>query len=87
MIELFLKSSWLEKERSAKKCKRIQQVANVIMREFGGVFMGVEMFKQTLGTEEESVIKKLEKWASEIGDKTFIFYGEEHQSITFKVIQ
>ena len=46
--------------------------------------MGVEMFKQTLGTEEESVIKKLEKWAREIGDNTFIYYGEEHQSITYK---
>ncbi|WP_253701152.1 class I adenylate-forming enzyme family protein [Bacillus sp. FJAT-29814] len=46
--------------------------------------MVVEMFKQTLGTEEESVIKKLEKWARERGDKTFIYYGEENRSITYK---
>ncbi|MFC4799421.1 AMP-binding protein [Neobacillus sp. GCM10023253] len=47
--------------------------------------MGVEMFKQTLGTEEESVIKKLEKWAKETGDKTFVYYGETQRSITYKV--
>ncbi|MCH6267559.1 AMP-binding protein [Neobacillus citreus] len=47
--------------------------------------MGVELFKQTLGTDEESVIKKLEKWAREKGDKTFIYYGEDHRSITYKV--
>lgn len=46
--------------------------------------MGVELFKQTLGTDEESVIKKLEKWAREKGDKTFIYYGEDHRSIPIR---
>lgn len=41
-------------------------------------------FHETLGTNEELVPKKLEQWASEIGDKTFIFYGEANKSITYK---
>src|SRR5690606_34958060 len=50
-----------------------------------GDTMTEEMFKQTLGTDEELVTKKLEQWAREISDKTFIYYGEEKKTYTFKV--
>ncbi|WP_449355378.1 AMP-binding protein [Virgibacillus natechei] len=46
--------------------------------------MKVDKFKESLGTDEELVTKKLEKWAREIGEKTFIYYGEENRSLTFK---
>lgn len=35
------------------------------------------------GTDEELIIKKLEQWAIERGDKTFIYYGEEDESYTY----
>jgi carnitine-CoA ligase len=41
-------------------------------------------FEETLNTEEEFITKKLEKWARETGDRTFVYYGEENKTYTFK---
>ena len=41
-------------------------------------------FEETLGTEEELVTKKLERWAEELGDKTFIYYGEEDDALSYQ---
>ncbi|SES63959.1 crotonobetaine/carnitine-CoA ligase [Salinibacillus kushneri] len=46
--------------------------------------MEVKSFEETLGTEEELVTKQLEKWADEIGEKTFIYYGEEDRPISYQ---
>lgn len=46
--------------------------------------MSVPQFEETLGTKEELVTKKLEQWADEIGDKTFIYYGEEDKSTSYR---
>lgn len=40
--------------------------------------------REVLGSEEELIVKKLEKWAQETGDKPFIFYGEENRTYTYK---
>lgn len=46
--------------------------------------MEIKPFEETLGTEEELVTKKLERWAEANGDKIFIYYGEENQSISYQ---
>lgn len=46
--------------------------------------INVISFKETLGTDMEFVTKCLEKWASETGDKPFIYYGEEQKTYTYK---
>ncbi|PWA11812.1 acyl-CoA synthetase [Pueribacillus theae] len=45
--------------------------------------MSVERFEKTLGTDEELITKKFEKWAKECGNKSFIFYGEENKTYTY----
>lgn len=46
--------------------------------------MGISIFEKTLHTEDELVIKKLEKWAKEIPNKTYLYYGEDDKSLTFE---
>jgi crotonobetaine/carnitine-CoA ligase len=46
--------------------------------------MTLKVYEQSLNPEEEMVVKKLEKWAEELSDQTFIFYGEENKSLSFK---
>ncbi len=36
------------------------------------------------GTDEELILKKIEQWANERGEKTFIYYGEEDESYTYE---
>lgn len=40
-------------------------------------------FKQTLGTDEELILKKFEKWTHETGEHPFIYYGEENKTYTY----
>ncbi len=40
-------------------------------------------FGQTLGTDEELIIRKLEKWARELGENPFIYYGEAQKTYTY----
>jgi len=46
--------------------------------------MVIGKFEDTLGTDEEMVTKKLERWAMEIGNKTFIYYGEDKTALSYK---
>ncbi|AXF55350.1 AMP-binding protein [Salicibibacter kimchii] len=44
----------------------------------------MRLFEKSLNTNDEMITKKLERWADEIGDKTFFYYGEEGQHFSFK---
>src|SRR5699024_5758690 len=46
--------------------------------------MGNLLFEETLNTEEELVLEKLEQWNREIPDKPFIYYGENDKVLSFK---
>lgn len=46
--------------------------------------MGISTFEKTLRNDTEVIINRLEKWADEMGDKPFIYYGEEEETYTYK---
>lgn len=41
-------------------------------------------FLETLNTDEESIVRTVEKWAEVTGEKTFIFYGEENRKYSYR---
>jgi carnitine-CoA ligase len=49
-----------------------------------GFMMDINELRNEMKKEETVVVRKLEKWAEEIGHKSFFYYGEDDKQFTYK---